>query len=221
MSMIKHHLSDETIAQYAAGHLDQARMVVVATHIDRCETCREASHDFDTIGGVCLETIAPAAMDKDALKTFWESADLAEPTNREVSFHADNDTLPEIVLPLSDYIVGGLDAIKWRQIAPGVSGHKLDAEGYRKGALSLLKISPGTRIPVHSHKGQELTLILRGAYQDKYGTFNVGDIADLGNSHTHSPQAIGDEPCICLIATSAPLVFQGLMGKIIQPFIKL
>ena len=123
--------------------------------------------------------------------------------------------------PLSRYIKGGIDQVKWRPVAPGISQSVIQAEGYRRNVLRLLKINPGTRIPPHSHGENELTVILRGAYQDDMGIFQAGDIADLCDDHTHSPEAIGDEPCICLIATSAPLVFRDMVGKVMQPFIGL
>ena len=106
-------------------------------------------------------------------------------------------------------------------MAPGLAQSVVPAQGYRKGVLRLLKIQPGTTMPRHSHKGGELTLILRGAYEDELGKFGVGDLADLDTDHTHSPKAVGDAPCICLIATAAPLAFKTLSGRIAQPFIGL
>lgn len=221
MSTIKHHASTETLAAFAAGHLDEARMVVVATHLDLCSHCRTQADDMEALGGACLELIEPVAMSEDALKTFWKIAEHSQPSVQEASTCADNDQLPESAKSLSAYLKGGLENVNWRPVAPGVSQSILPAEGYRKDALRLLKINPGTKIPAHSHGDHELTLILRGAYKDDIGGFEVGDLADLDGSHSHSPQACGDEPCICLIATSAPLMFKSMVGKVIQPFVGL
>jgi putative transcriptional regulator len=87
--------------------------------------------------------------------------------------------------------------------------------------LRLLKIAPGVRIPRHTHGDEELTLILRGSYTDEVGDFRRGDLADLDEDVLHAPLATGDEPCICLIATSAPLRFKTIVGRIVQPFIGL
>ena len=219
MSMIRHHATIETLAAYSSGNLDEARSVVVGTHLDRCAKCRETVADFDAIGGACLDEIEPVAMKDDALKTFWKIADHTAPEGQAASLHADNDFRLEIAQPLNAYIKGGLDNVKWRPIAPGISQCVLDANGYRNGVMRLLRIAPGTGIPAHTHRGNELTLVLRGAYSDTMGTFQEGDIADLDGSHSHSPKAFGDQPCICLIATSAPLVFNNMVGKVIQPFI--
>ena len=221
MSMIKHHASVETLAEYAAGHIDEARMVVIATHVALCRKCREIVYDLEALGGVCLEDAEPVAMADNALDIFWKIADHTEPVSRDASTRAANDLRPEVALPLSAYLPGGIDKVKWRPVAPGISQSIIEAEGYRRNALRLLRINPGTKIPTHSHGSQELTMILRGAYRDQTGEFCEGDLADLDGSHTHSPEAFGDEPCICLIATAAPLVFRDMVGKVIQPFVGL
>lgn len=218
---IKHHPRTETLAAYSAGALDEARAVVLATHLELCADCRRAVRDFEALGGVCLETAEPAELSADALHRFWARAGAAAPDQPPASTRADNDADPGGVRPLSAYLKGGLDGVDWRPVAPGVSQHVLDAKGYRKGVLRLLKFAPGVRVPKHSHGDEELTLILRGAYADEIGEFRAGDLADLDSGHTHSPQAIGEEACVCLIATSAPLAFRNMVGRLTQPFLGL
>lgn len=216
MTSVKHHPRPETLASYAAGALDEARSVVVATHLAICPDCRLTVRDFECVGAACLEEIAASPMGEGALDRFWSIAGAQEgPTagRREVA--------PDMMRTLDRYLENGVDGAKWRRIVPGVSDCVLAAHGYRPGVLRLLKIEPGTRIPKHSHGGEEFTLILRGAYDDELGTFARGDFADLDDEDAHSPLAVGDEPCICLIATNAPLAFKDLAGRIVQPFVGL
>ena len=216
---IRHHPASATLAAYAAGALDEARAVVIATHLDFCADCRRAVADFEALGGVALEEIEPAEMSADALQRFWlragEAIDIA-PQGRPA-----NDRDVAGARPLAAYLPGGLDSIDWRPLAPGMAQAILPAEGYRPGVLRLLKIEPGQRMPRHTHRDGELTLILKGAYEDEIGEFRAGDLADLSDEDTHSPLAIGDEPCICLIATNAPLIFKDVIGKVMQPLIRL
>ncbi|MHA7871731.1 MAG: ChrR family anti-sigma-E factor [Hyphococcus sp.] len=218
MSVIRHHPRIETLADFAAGRMDEARSVVVATHLAKCSACAETVSDLEAVGGQLLDDVAPVAMATDGLERVLEragaSAQIMPP-------HIDAAATIESRPPLSAYLAGGLDDVEWRWVAPGMAQSVIKAQGYRDGVLRLLKISPGTRMPKHTHGGEEVTLILRGAYQDEVGEFNVGDFADLDGDHEHSPMAIGDEPCICLIATAAPLNFKTLAGKIAQPFIGL
>ncbi|MFN0023415.1 MAG: ChrR family anti-sigma-E factor [Parvularculaceae bacterium] len=221
LSNIRHHPKDLTLAAYAAGQLDEARGVVIATHLKLCASCRFAVRDFEGLGGACMETVTPVAMSASAHDSFWLRAGRQEATMLPASMLAANDYELDIAHPLAAYLKDGIDAIEWRPVAPGLAQHVIPADGYRPGVLRLLKISPGVRIPKHTHGDEELTLILRGSYTDEVGEFHRGDLSDLDEDVLHSPLATGGEACICLIATSAPLRFRSLVGRIIQPFIGL
>jgi len=216
-----HHPKSATLAAFAAGALDEARGVVVATHLEFCEACRRAGRDFEALGGLCLETIESAALSDDSLQRFWMRAGPPSTDAAPASTRAANDRELSDARPLSAYLKGGIEAVQWKPVAPGIAQSVLDAEGYRPGVLRLLKIAPGVRLPKHTHRGAELTLLLEGAYEDELGEFARGDLVDLDHEATHSPRAIGDGPCICLIATSGPLAFKTFLGKAIQPFIGL
>jgi putative transcriptional regulator len=218
---IRHHPKDLTLAAYAAGNLDEARAVVIASHVSACGACRAAVRDFEAVGGACLQSIEPVAMNESALDSFWARAGKQEKALRPASMRAANDYSLAASHPLAAYLKDGVDAIEWRAVAPGVAQHVIPAEGYRPGVLRLLKLSPGVRVPKHTHGDEELTLILRGSYVDEVGAFAEGDLADLDGDVWHSPVATGEEPCICLIATSAPLRFATLIGRVFQPFIGL
>lgn len=216
------HPKSASLAAYAAGALDEARAVVIATHLEGCAACRIAVRDFEALGGACLEEIEPVSMSADALKRFWLRAGDAGPVAAGPSLgRAANDIDLAAARPIGAYLKGGLANVDWRPVAPGVSQSIIAAKGFRKGALRLLRFSPGVAVPKHSHCDNELTLILKGAYKDEIGDFKVGDLADLDDETTHSPRAIGDEDCICLIATNAPLAFRTAAGKIMQPLIGL
>lgn len=214
-----HHPKTDTLADFAAGRMDEARAVVIATHAAQCAQCAEVIADFEAAGGCVLDSVEPVAMADDALEKILARAGTG--ANVILPETPATDSNPENRLPLSAYLNGDIDDVKWRPVAPGLAQSVIEAQGYRSGVLRLLKIEPGTKMPRHTHKGEELTLILRGAYEDEVGGFGVGDLADLDGDHTHSPKAIGDEPCICLIATSAPLAFKTIAGRIAQPFIGL
>jgi len=221
LSSIRHHPKSLTLAAFAAGALDEARSVVISTHLTLCDECRRAVRDFEAVGSASLEAIDAVPMNESALDSFWARAGRQDRATEATSRMAANDFSLDRTHPLAIHLRDGIDAIEWRQIVPGVAQHIVPAEGYRPGVLRLLKISPGMRIPMHTHGDEELTLILRGAYTDEVGDFARGDLADLDDEVLHAPLATGDEPCICLIATSAPLRFRTIVGRLMQPFIGL
>jgi putative transcriptional regulator len=121
----------------------------------------------------------------------------------------------EVPAPLIRLIGGDLDAVGWGWLSPGVRHHRLPVAG--RGALSLLKVSPGRAIPEHRHAGSELTLVLRGSFADATGRYQPGDVADLDESVAHTPVAGPGPDCICLVASEKPARFRGLLARLIQP----
>lgn len=207
-----HHPKSETLAGFAAGALDEARSIAIAAHLSMCAECRRDVIDFETLGGAALEALQGEEMSAGALERFWARAGEQEEGDLAARLGGDIK-VPEA---LRRYIEGQFGGIEWKSVTRGFSQALLDAKGYRPGALRLFRIEPGVRIPRHSHGDGEFTLILQGAYEDELGVFGHGDFADLDRDDMHSPRAIGAEPCICLIATNAPLVFGGLFEKVAQ-----
>ncbi|MBV0933008.1 ChrR family anti-sigma-E factor [Marinobacterium weihaiense] len=216
---ISHHFDDATLMAYSAGTLPQGMALLVACHLHWCPHCRQRTEHTNAIGGVLLDNLAPSALSEDALNAVLSRLDepgqefaAAEPQGTRQQ----DDDLPA---PLTGLLEQPLDQLPWRRIGYGV--RQLDLELGGPGATRLLRISPGVSVPHHTHGGNELTLILRGSYNDELGRFCRGDVADLDGDVEHQPLVDTDEDCICLIATDAPLKFSGLMGRLVQPFIGL
>ncbi|MEM8987773.1 MAG: ChrR family anti-sigma-E factor [Pseudomonadota bacterium] len=219
---IHHHPSDASLLAYAAGSMNESLSVLIATHIAMCPECRARVDEYEALGGEVLDAIAPAEMNGSGLDDVLGRLD-DEDIEEEPVYAApilDRARL-EMPQPLRTYLPQGIDAVKWRPVGPGVAQFPIagmDAKGAR---LRLLKIAPGVNIPQHSHAGQELTLILRGSYVDEIGRFAKGDVADLNPDVTHTPVADTDEDCICLVAADAPLKFNDIVSRIMQPFVGL
>ena len=85
----------------------------------------------------------------------------------------------------------------------------------------LLMAEPGTRMLEHTHSEIELTCVLKGSFSHEGGRFGPGDF-DLGDETIdHQPVVGSDMPCVCLVAMSGKLRINGILGKLIEPFIRL
>jgi len=82
-----------------------------------------------------------------------------------------------------------------------------------------LKAQPGTSIPNHTHRGPELTLVLKGEFRDDNDVYGVGDVEEADNDLTHTIEISSDESCICLAATKGRLIFPAPFIKLMQVFI--
>ena len=99
----------------------------------------------------------------------------------------------------------------WRAILPTQGG----------ATARLLYIPAGAAVPDHGHNGTELTLVLRGAFEDEVDHFGPGDIEVANEDLDHTPIADIGEDCICLAATDAPLRFNSWLPRIAQPFLRI
>jgi putative transcriptional regulator len=77
---------------------------------------------------------------------------------------------------------------------------------------SMLRLDPGERAPGHGHGRRDVTVVLCGAYADEFGVYERGDLAFAEPGMKHEPRAIGDEPCVCLLATEAGRPLRGFFG---------
>jgi len=126
----------------------------------------------------------------------------------------------EVPGPLQRLLDGKpLSELAWRRKAPGLEMIELPVSKASRGKLVMMRIAPGRAMPEHGHGGEEITLILKGAYTDKFGRFASGDVADLDEDVEHRPVVDKDAPCICLVATEAPTRFKSWPARLLQPLI--
>lgn len=213
---IKHHLSDSILMAYSAGTLPEAFNLMVATHLSLCDSCRAHAESFDALGGEVLEQMQEAAsMDPKSLEATLALI-AGGPVETPEAIGEMCSVLPK---PLRGYVGGDLNAIRWKPVGMGVKQAILSTS--KDASARLLFIPAGAAMPDHGHHGTEMTMVLKGAFQDEDDYFARGDV-DIADSDTHhTPVADIHEDCICLAVTDAPLRFDGLIPKIAQRFLRI
>ena len=211
---IKHHLTDNLLIAYSAGTLPEGFNLVVATHISLCDECRARMYEFDAVGGAIMGAETPVAMSDSSFSAtldLIEKSDIVSPTKRISS--------GRFPTPLQEYVGGDLNVVKWRKVGGGVRQAILKTD--KSTSVRLLHIPAGAAVPDHGHRGTELTLVLQGAFSDKTDRFGKGDIEVATEDLNHQPIAEMGEDCICLAATDAPLRFNSLIPRLLQPFLQI
>ena len=203
------HPSEETLLGYAAGGLDEAYRVVVATHLAGCSACRDAVLLAERVGGGVLDGLDAAPMAAGALDRALARLDEPAPPTPRLT-----PPPPGLPATLAGYQLG-----RWRNIGKGFGFATLMPPEGKRAGLHLFRIEPGMRIAGHGHHGLELTMVLQGAFRDHSGVFAAGDVAENAEDHEHAPMAVGDVSCISLIALSGRLQFHHWMARLLQPLI--
>jgi putative transcriptional regulator len=213
---ITHHLDPATILAYTAGTLSEALSIVAASHIAWCAECRAATRAAETVGGEMI-----AGIEESEVSTACREATLARLDEATVhKFPHAKASQKASPAPL-DHLLGGktLTDLAWKTRAPGVQMIELPLAQKSRGKLMLMRIAPGKSMPDHGHGGEEITMIVSGAYTDKFGRFGPGDVADLDEHSDHKPVVEAGDACICLVATEAPTRFKSLPARLLQPLI--
>jgi putative transcriptional regulator len=215
MKTIKHHLTDDLLIAYAAGNMPEAFSLIVATHISMCDTCRAALAAHESVGGALIEDTRPTAVTDDLLARTLASIERPVPAPVTLPTRKPGKA-PGV---LQDYIGGDLDAIRWKNLGGGVRQSILKTGN--GASARLLFIPAGKAVPDHGHRGTELTLVLQGAFADSVDRFGPGDIEIATEELDHTPVAEMGEDCICLAATDAPLRFNALIPRLLQPIFRI
>ena len=213
MSRITHHIPEQFLVAYAAGALAHPFSLVVAAHVSLCDECRVRLAAHDSLGGAILDGHPSAMMDPSAKDAILARLDDAMDDSQDTP-HQRQGVYPG---PIMDALHG--KSPRWRSVGKGVRQSILSSD--KTGSARLLYIPPGQSVPDHGHNGIEMTLVLQGAFSDETGCFGVGDLEVADETLDHTPVAEHGAPCICLAATDAPLKFNALVPRILQPLFRI
>ena len=210
--MIDHHLPDEWLMDYASGAASEPVALLVATHLAMCAACRASLARIEAVGGAMLDDLAPEPVRAGALA---ETLALLNDKSARGSTARAPSRLPA---PLAAYVPAEIDDLSWRMVTRGVEEAALACAGGGYTA-SLLRFAPKRAIPHHTHRGDELVVVLEGGFSDEFGHFGPGDVSLADEAVEHRPVADGDRDCLCLFVTSGPIRLTGRFARLLNPFL--
>ena len=216
--MANHQVTDDILADYAAGNLPEAFNLVVATHVSICPEARDRLDRIERIGGALLEEVEAVEMSHGSLEATLRRIQAGAPADDAPAIRA-AERCSVLPAPLRDYVGGGVDAIRWRPL--GMGAKQAILKSTRDASVRLLYIPAGSEMPDHGHRGIEMTLVLQGAFLDGDERFARGDVEIADEQTEHTPVADIGEDCICLVACEGALRFSGLLPRIAQPFFRI
>jgi len=213
-----HHPDIGHLVDYAAGSLAEPVALLVASHLTFCPLCREEVARMEALGGALFEAVAPQPVPADLKKELLASLDRQAPENDPPQAEpviAGDGPLPRA---LSERIGMPLDQINFSRI--GAVREFLLGKREGRYRTKLMSIAPGAVIARHTHRGEELSLVLSGGFTDGEEHFVRGDVATAGPELNHSPVADDDGECLILAVLDAPLKLTGPFGRLLNPFLK-
>jgi putative transcriptional regulator len=74
-------------------------------------------------------------------------------------------------------------------------------------------MAAGMELAAHTHSGRELTQVLYGAFDDGRALWGAGDLDATDEHIHHRPVVSAESECICLVAVSGRVRFDGLVAR--------
>jgi len=214
-----HHPSEERLLDYASGASAEPVSLLIATHLALCPQCRRDTAELEMLGGVLLEQMPPDPMTPESLAQSLARIMRPEELPQPISTPHEDLGDRSVPQPLRGYLSTVLDDLPWRRIGP--ISELLLLQDVPDHTTRLLRIRAGAAVPSHTHRGTELTLVLKGGYTDGKGHYLRGDVEEADGNIDHRPTADQDEDCFCLAVTDAPLKLTSRLGRLLNPFLNI
>ena len=215
---IRHHPADEVLLDYASGGLPEAVFLAVAGHLHFCSRCRSGVRSLEEIGGILLEETTPVPISARVFPPLMKRLDHTEPVAPKATYRE----VGELDLPdaIRRYVGKNLSRLSWRHIGTRVEEARLPVSTSGIKA-ALMRLQPGCVMPMHTHRGNEYTLVLAGGYSDAGEQFLPGDFDARDALQKHQPIVDLDGECLCLVVLDAPIKLTGPFGRLANPFLRI
>ncbi|CAA0109117.1 Anti-sigma-E factor ChrR [Halioglobus japonicus] len=213
--MTDFHPDLDLITEYTAGSLPLAQAACVSVHVNQCHRCQRTAGQLSDLGASLFEAQEPVPVGDDLLNLVLEKLDDEKPL--EYAKPQNSSGTPALLQRL---MRGDFSDLNWRNIGSTLRISHLKT-GDPDHEFALYHIRAGGRIPEHTHRGTEMTLILEGGFSDANGSYHKGDFLIRRPGDVHAPTALQSEDCICLAVLDAPLKFTDWKFRWMNPFLKL
>ena len=196
---------NELIFGYSSGNLGEAKSLFVSMYLFLNSVAAKKASIFDNFMADSLNDLDEVA----PKKLNYKDCITASPKENLESKISKNYN------PLTT-LIGNIDNLKWKSIYKGFREFNLPL--IDNDIIKLIKMDPGTSVPLHSHNGKEYILVIDGSFSDEYGEYKKGDMQINDQNIKHYPTACNKNGCVCISITENDVIFFGNFASILNLF---
>ena len=196
---------NELIFSYSSGKLGEAKSLFVSMYLFLNSIAAKKASIFDNLLAHNLndlDEVAPKKLNYKDCITSSSKENLEYKKSKNYN-------------PLNN-LIGNIDNLKWKSIYKGFREFNLPLKD--KDTIKLIKMDPGTSVPLHSHNGKEYILVIDGSFSDEYGEYKKGDMQINDQNIKHHPTACNKNGCVCMSITENDVIFFGKFASILNLF---
>lgn len=217
--MIKHHPNAQQLNAFVSGTCEPTVALMVSAHVDMCLDCQAKCMKLQQVQ--TIEALSSPVSTSSLDRMFSQITQLPQQKTtlpRAASVPATFDIELEgkrFVLPrtLKRY---AKNTGNWSRLVGKLWQAPVDL-GYM-GKANFIYMEKGGKVPEHTHKGTEMTLVIDGQYGDGVANYDCGDFTLLDGQHNHLPHSEADEGCLVFTIVDKPLYFTSGIARLLNPF---
>lgn len=233
MPMVNFHPSEQLLREFVQGRLDPNMALMVSAHCDMCSDCQDRCHALTLLSASdALQTPTDVGLESfdhfpveereiftqmmnnitelPALQTHQNFNRTIEPEEAMLDLDGKKFMLPRSLRRYAFKTQG------WRKLVGKLWQAEVDLGGETRAEF--IYMEQGGSVPEHTHRGNELTLVINGEFEDGVNCYGDGDLIMLDSHHTHAPQSNDDEGCLVFSIVDQPLHFTSGLARLLNPF---
>jgi len=220
--MVSFHPDSKFLTDFAAGSLPLSEAVCVAAHLEFCGKCRAHVQQLSDLAAQMMVRLEPVVDDNDGFESLMqriESSDAApvvQPSSIAGKSAVSATGIPRVVEKLAG---GSLQNLNWVKLGNSLRIAPVDI-GCKSRQTAIYDIKAGRPMPEHEHRGEEITVLLKGSFSDAEGKYVKGDFVVRYAGERHQPTATLDTDCICLVSLEQPVKARSLWYRLMEPFVQ-
>lgn len=216
--MIKYHPDHNQLLQFARGEAEPAWALLIAAHVDMCPHCQD---ELDSITEKLSEQLLPEAspatteisfdsMMFDIMKLEPIKTETVIPEKHFLEWEGRQFELPRALRRVAT------KTESWTKLVGKLWQAPVDLGDMGKGHF--IYMEKGGSVPEHTHRGNELTLVINGEFEDGHRCYDTGDFILMNQDNTHMPVSNHDDGCLVFSFVDQPLHFTSGLARLLNPF---
>ena len=228
--MISFHPTHQQLEAHAAGLLSPVESLIVSAHCDMCANCSArlsettqdiAEHVFEANSAVIdhnmdlmLEKIMmlPTEQGNNDSGAMTMSAEIRDIKSNPHKIELDGKTF-EVPRSLQRFVT---KTGNWRKLVGKLWQAPVELGG--DNVAHFIYMENGGSVPEHTHRGNELTLVIDGDFSDGVHQYDTGDFILRTGEHIHAPRSDASNGCLVFTAVDQPLHFTSGLARMLNPF---
>ncbi len=222
--MISYHPDSRFLTDFASANLSLSEAICVSAHLEFCGKCRGHVQQLADLGGRLLSRINPGTLQEGSFDSLMKRVDIGGDTEELAKSSEAVESAPEsssVGLPraLHRLVTKGLQHLQWVQMGKAMRIAPLRIDGDPR-ETSLYDIKAGGQMIEHEHRGEEITVLLKGSFSDAEGSYSRGDFVVRNAGEPHQPTATQDMDCLCLVSLQRPVKPGGWFYRLVEPYVQ-